>query len=109
MNWRRGLLRLWLVASLCWAAFIGWSAYQESMALSAQHACWESKKDNPGAGNPFDCFDARIGLFEDLVPVETRIARYAVLLIIPILIPLVLGFAVAWVLAGFARDPGKAA
>jgi len=48
-------------------------------------------------------------MFEDLVPVEARIARYAVLLIIPILIPLVLGFAVAWVLAGFARDPGEAA
>jgi hypothetical protein len=30
-------------------------------------------------------------------------------LIIPILIPLVLGFAVAWVWAGFAREPGEAA
>ena len=25
MDWRRGFIRLWLVASLCWIGYIGWS------------------------------------------------------------------------------------
>jgi len=34
MNWRRGFARLWIVASLCWIAFIGGSAYRIGMDYS---------------------------------------------------------------------------
>jgi hypothetical protein len=31
MNWRRGLLRLWLVLSLCWIAGVGLYAWARSI------------------------------------------------------------------------------
>ena len=29
MNWRRGAFRLWVVASICWAAYVLWDNYDE--------------------------------------------------------------------------------
>jgi hypothetical protein len=29
MNWRRGAFQLWVVASICWAAYVLWDNYDE--------------------------------------------------------------------------------
>jgi hypothetical protein len=34
MNWRRGLLRLWLVVSLCWIAGVGVYAWKQEPGIS---------------------------------------------------------------------------
>ena len=48
MNWRRGLLRLWFVLSLCWIAGVGlYSWRQESWILSSSREfVFEDSPDN---------------------------------------------------------------
>jgi hypothetical protein len=33
MNWRKGLIRLWLVSSLAWISFFGWEYYDSTEKL----------------------------------------------------------------------------
>src|SRR6267154_596144 len=69
MNWRRGFLRLWIVASACWLMLVGAVAYQKvglsRQAATEQAACADARRVNPTLGNPFDCFDSRLDPFAD--------------------------------------------
>jgi hypothetical protein len=41
MNWRRRLLRLWLVLSLCWIAGIGVYAWKQEPGISSSQFGYE--------------------------------------------------------------------
>jgi hypothetical protein len=48
MNWRRGLLRLWLVLSLCWIAGVGLYAWKQEpwILSSSQEFVFEGTPDS---------------------------------------------------------------
>jgi hypothetical protein len=105
MNWRRGLLRLWMAASLIWVVALGWFAYEETHARATREAansvCMEGKKAE--GRNPFDCFDGQPAapIFEDLIPTEWWLRRYAALAVLPPLGLLAVSLLITWILAGF--------
>ncbi|HEX9472522.1 MAG TPA: hypothetical protein VF957_23600 [Bradyrhizobium sp.] len=65
MNWRRGLLRLWLLASILWVAFAGVVFDLTTAGPALWHSVGSEQRDaacfaDPEAykkKNPFDCFD----------------------------------------------------
>jgi|SRR5580700_4849520 hypothetical protein len=98
MNWRRGLLRLWLVASLLWIGFLGWIGYERHVLLS----CFNHRKANPSLGNPFDCFPATgFPEYDYLVPAGAKFYDYFIAAFVPIMGTLIIGMIVAWVASGF--------
>jgi hypothetical protein len=111
MNWRNGLFRLWLVGSLCWGAYVGWSYYEDSIVSAAKVRCFDYVKEKPSPpvfDNPFSCFDPKDKTFELFLPIaESRTPEYAKLLAVPIALTLVLGSALIWVWAGFKGMAGK--
>lgn len=91
MNWRRGLLRLWVVTALCWLVVVACLASYESLLVPwltarEQRACFDEHTSHPALGNPFDCFDKKAAI----QPPPT--ATYAFVGIAPILGSLLLGF-----------------
>ena len=86
MNWRQGLLRLWLAASAIWLASIGgwawWEWYFDPTRLTAK---------GPG----FSDWD--VGL-RAMLPEQFLALAFA-----PPLAALVLGVAAVWIRAGFKR------
>ena len=94
MNWRRGLLRLWLVASLLWISFVGWAGYQRLVQLS----CFDKRKANPSLGNPLRCLP-EAGYPNDYLPGHTA-ADLIVWALAPVVV-FILGLIVAWIVAGF--------
>jgi|ERR1051325_12093324 hypothetical protein len=109
MNWRRGLLRLWILASVCWLITIGWFAYQDwwlpRQAAFDQQACIDLRTATR-AGNPFDCFDKGVK-FDDLIPIWRIVSYYLLLALGPAIAVFVFGVAVIWVLTGFTRDQDR--
>jgi hypothetical protein len=111
MNWRRGLIRLWIVSSLCWIGFVGWTAYAQESERAAQefadNVCMEWKR-REGA-NPFDCFDTPSGPFHTLPvrPVfgKAWVKHYASIAFLPPLGVLIAGVLVLWIAAGFRKAP----
>ena len=57
MNWKLGFFRLWIVASACWAAVVGWLFYVAVVAprslAAIQDACVEARRAEPALGSPF--------------------------------------------------------
>jgi hypothetical protein len=106
MSWRRGLLRLWLLISAIWIGLVAWIAYYNAVvprqAAAAYNACFEARKADSTLGNPFGCFDGA-SPFADLVPWSSDIIKYGTWAFAPVIATLVLGFSIAWVLAGFRR------
>jgi hypothetical protein len=74
VNVKRGLLRLWIVISICWVAAVVIKFYEREIiprqVAAQQAACAEARRANPKLGNPFDCFDGS-NTFADLVPVKS--------------------------------------
>jgi hypothetical protein len=103
MNWKQGLLRIWVVGSSLWAIFVAWLAHSTRSAAASQQDCFEAHKANPTLGNPFDCFDGNALSFDDLIPLTSFAKPYVALAIGPIFGALLLGFLVAWVIDGFKR------
>jgi hypothetical protein len=107
MNWRRGLLRLWLVLSLFWIVFIGIFAWQHEAWMSARTtACSEAKRAQ--GVNPFDCYehDEKVRLSNipvGLADIAAVAKENVALVLIPPLVVLVFGLLGAWVVSGFAR------
>jgi hypothetical protein len=110
MNWRRGLLRLWLVLSLFWIAFVGIFAWENDTFKFAQMAACAEAKRAQGA-DTFIC-----GLSEHLdeqvrlmsvgiadIATTTIFKQFVAIVLIPPLIMLVLGLLGVWVASGFAR------
>lgn len=67
MNWRRGLLRLWVVTALCWLVVVACLASYESLLVPwltarEQRACFDEHTSHPALGNPFDCFDKKAAI-----------------------------------------------
>lgn len=83
MNWRRGMLRLWIVASFIWIGAVTWSAYTRY-------------DDSKSAAT-------RRGMFDDLIPLRGWIEIYAPMALGP---PAGAGLALifgGWIAAGFGR------
>jgi hypothetical protein len=100
MNWRAGMLRVWIVASLIWVSFIFASAYQKTSIqrqINAQHQeCLDRTKANPNL-NPLDCFFTD-KTFDSLTPTYLR---YAALAAGPVCAAFGLWFVGIWIVAGF--------
>lgn len=106
MNIRRGLFRLWLLASVAWVGLV-WAFYQgltlRSVAAS-EKACADARIANPALGNPFDCFASGGRNFDDLNFLSPIPLRYLALgLGAPVAI-LLIGVVLIWALRGFRRD-----
>jgi hypothetical protein len=93
MNWRRRLLRLWLVLSLCWIAAVSVYAWkQESGLLSSQFA-YETAS-SPEKQNEKEIVSS---LNVELVK------RYIAYVLLPPLLTLAFGLLGAWVVSSFER------
>jgi hypothetical protein len=103
MNWRRGLLRLWLVLSLCWIAGVGlYSWRQESWILS-------SSREFVFEDGPDTARDQQSESLEKIINslnAETA-KQYVLLLLVPPLATLVLGLLSAWVVSSFERKGAR--
>jgi hypothetical protein len=106
MNWKLGFFRIWVVACICWAAFVGWLFYNATVVSSrmtaTQEACVADRRADPSLGNVFDCFDKGIR-FEDLSTFGSLVTKHLALAIGPMIGALVLWFVAVWVVAGFNR------
>jgi hypothetical protein len=124
MNWRRGLLRLWLVLSLCWVAAVGVYAWKQEPWISSPQFVYETASSYRG-NEQSNSIGLNIGAwrvtidrqFEQLSPEKQnetaqKIAnslnaelakRYVAYVLVPPLATLVLGFLGAWVVSGFER------
>ena len=116
MNWRKGLLRLWLALSLCWIVAVGVYVWKQEPWIWSRH--WEVVKTDPEL--IVDLGGKRVTVerrFLDLSPEEknetveeirasiraslTPVKQYAAVAFLPPLVTLVLGLLGAWVASGF--------
>lgn len=104
MNWRIGLFRLWIVASLAWAALVGWMAYDRWTVAAQQGACYTAREANPSLGSPLGCFTSAATMFDDLVPWDSYLRYYLLLALLPVIGFLIVGLALRWIGAGFQRS-----
>lgn len=108
MNWSRGLFRVWVMVSICWMVYVGWSGYQNIVRPRdlAAALCADQRRQNPTLGNPFDCFDAlhaaRLG---DLTPIGQAVAQYVGLALGGPAGLLGIGLVGIWIGAGFRQPP----
>jgi hypothetical protein len=93
MNWRRGLFRLWLVASLCWIAGFSMYTWKQEPGLSSLQFGYEI------ASSPEEQSEREIvgGLNAELAK------RYLAYVLLPPLVTLALGLLGAWVVSSFER------
>lgn len=109
MNWRTGLLRLWMVASVCWGCVVVWLAYVEAWkprhSALDQLACMRAR-NNHLVFNQFDC--PNILRFDDLVPIGPAVAKYTAIAVGPIIGVLIIGIGIAWAASGFRRERRRA-
>jgi hypothetical protein len=93
MNWRKGLLRLWLVLSLCWIAGIGVYAWKHEPGISSLQFGYEIAS-SPEKQNE-----------EEIVgSLNAELAkRYVAYVLLPPLVTLALGLVGAWVVSSFER------
>jgi hypothetical protein len=93
MNWRKGLLRLWLVLSLCWIAGVGVYAWKHEPGISSSQFGYEI------ASSPEKQSEKEI-----VGSLNTELAkRYVAYVLLPPLITLALGLLGAWVVSSFER------
>jgi hypothetical protein len=104
MNWKLGFFRLWIVASACWAAAVGWLFYVAVVAprslTAIQDACVEARRAEPALGSPFDCFAKGMN-FDYVIPLGPLVAKYLALAAVPMLAAFLFWFVGVWVVAGF--------
>jgi hypothetical protein len=109
LNWKAGLFRLWLIASVCWIAYASWSTY-ESVVIPREAAtaryddCVAAEKDKPN-GSSWNCVD---GVLEPgaAEPSEAlSYLRHAGFIFGPPALALGLWYATLWVSAGFRQTP----
>jgi hypothetical protein len=109
MNWRRGFLRLWIVASLGWIGGTTLATYQNVIGprdrAAAAQVCADARKANPTLANRIDCIDAD-HLLDDLVPIQAVARDYALLAFGPVLSVLIIGLVGGWIITGFRRPTG---
>jgi len=113
MNWRGGMFRIWIVASLIWIGFVSVSAYKAIAVprhIAAQEQrCFDERQTDPSYGNPFECFKHGEFMFSDVLPIERgTIWPYVGIAAVPICAAFALWFVVEWIAAGFLRPPREA-
>jgi hypothetical protein len=93
MNWRKGLLRLWLVLSLCWIAGVGVYAWKHEPGISSLQFGYEiaSSPEKQNEKEIVGSLNAELA------------KRYAAYVLLPPLITLALGLLGAWVVSSFER------
>jgi len=103
MNWTRGLIRLWLLASIAVTAYIGWSHWEVADARCyyggrSAEILYRGKTDLIVADAARRC---RISYDEEISEGATEAfgASFALLII---------GAALAWVVRGFRRKEAQA-
>jgi hypothetical protein len=110
MNWKLGFFRLWIVASACWAAAVGWLFYTAVVAprslAAIQDACVEARRAEPALGSPFDCFAKGMN-FDYVIPLGPIVAKYLALAVGPMLAAFLFWFVGEWIVAGFYRRRPK--
>jgi hypothetical protein len=93
MNWRRRLLRLWLVLSLCWIAGVGVYAWKQEPGISSSQFGYEI------ASSPEQQNEKEI-----VGSMNAELAkRYAAYVLLPPLTTLALVLLGAWVVSNFER------
>src|SRR5262245_57359618 len=93
MNWRRRLLRLWLVLSLCWIAGVGVYAWKQEPGISSSQSGYEI------AASPEKQNEKEI-----VGSLNAELAKgYVAYVLLPPLITLVFGLLGAWVVSSFER------
>ena len=103
MNWRRGLFRLWIAASILWVGAVGWSVYDRVERARAESSCATQRIANPALGNTSDCFSGDL-TFDHLIPLSGLLSEYALIALGPVVGALVLGMAGIWVVTGFKKS-----
>lgn len=101
MNWRRGLIRVWLAVSGGWVAIVAAFYYFVVHLPRARLAECLKTREAPGKGNPFDCFSPG-GMFDDLIP--QSVVEPILFAVVPPLVVLGLGLVVGWIGRGFRQD-----
>jgi len=97
MNWRRGLLRLWVIGSLFWAGLTGWLIYDRiasGQERAASHAACMRNPPRESCG-PLT--------FDDIFTTTGLVYEFAIRTLPPVFLSLVLGLAILWIVAGFTR------
>ena len=112
MNWKRGLFRLWIIASVFWVGAVGWYTY-ETVVVPRQKAAWQAECVNSwratsppppqDASPPSYC--GTVLLFDDLVPVAPQVETWAALSASFPAGTFLVWFAGTWIAAGFKRHP----
>jgi hypothetical protein len=128
MNWRRGFWRLWIVGSVLWAlavavlvnissdeksrgayptpdghqTFVPW---ERIWSLDGQNSCAKARQEDTSLGNPFACFEPRKPerMLRGVLPTDAQVTAFLFLALVPSVVALVLGLAVAWIVRGFRR------
>jgi hypothetical protein len=93
MNWRRGLLQLWLLLSVGWIAGVGMYAWNQEPGLSSSQFAYET------ASSPEKQDEKEIVGSQNVELVK----RYAAYVLLPPLLTLALGLLGAWVVSSFER------
>jgi hypothetical protein len=122
MNWKRGLFRVWIAASVCWALVVGVRAamsipsgmvVKSEVAGTAQYyACVNTEKSKGKEGNPYECEMGGGAPHE--VTSTTPYSPYGLAKVAaPWLLEMIMGplavlalwFATFWIVAGFRQPP----
>jgi len=98
MNWRTGLFRVWIVASVCWLGFAFWFFGSSCVYFS------DSSIFNPACAT---------GAVNGIIPVAQPLTafslvdwlRWLAFVIAPPLAALVIGVIARWVIKGFGQRP----
>jgi hypothetical protein len=103
MSWRRGMLRLWLVLSLCWIAGVGLYAWKQErwMLSSFREFVFE---DDPDTAR--DQESESLEKIINSLNAETA-KQYALLVLVPPLATLAFGLLSAWVASSFERKGAR--
>lgn len=93
MNTQRGLLRIWMIASVIWIIYLAWDF-------------WQSCRLIPGTGRgALWCDTGQDDWLTELKNIGLMdYGRGAVMALTPPIISLILGFAIAWTIKGFRKD-----
>ena len=91
MNWRKGLLRLWLVLSLCWIAGVGVYAWKHEPGISQFGYEIASSPEKQNEKEIVGNLNAELA------------KRYGAYVLLPPLMTLALGLLGAWVVSSFER------
>jgi hypothetical protein len=101
MNWRRGLLRLWLVLSLCWIVLVGVFVWQaDILRITRIEACDEAESEWL---KRIECADRLHEAPVGPADIAALGKKTALLALLPPSIALMLGLLGVWVVSGFAR------